>query len=473
MRQRSAVMAFLLGSLTVGATSSLTMLAACDDLTTGQDPEPPGPLLVTRLTLDDPNGDNSAGAPVFTDTSAPLDCSLDSLKNTTACTSTPFKDMYSPMMSPPTPDSGMKLRVVFNKAPLKLNGQDVESTPSTGLAASINDLQLTDPNVLQLQCDGAGCAVPPSYNSLQITGSDLSPVPTLFDYGPALQMQIFTSASMQLPMGLVTSTPDDPVRALEPGTVYHVILNPGLSGRDLDPLQFDASAMALLTFTTEVFHPIRFGIGDATDPFVTGNSCAMGSGAVTDPYIVSAIPSTMPSCTTVNPANNAALVVYLNAGVDDSVFQSTTATASIAVNGGTAMPVPVKLATNINTVLPGAGAAMCSRGNQRALYIAPTSGHWDATLASTDMAVVKVTLTGADIRDVSQAAGHPAGQGRHTLSGDVVLQATITPADIAVVPDPNNPGKYLESYPGDTSVMASGMPGMIQGAMAQQVTGCP
>src|SRR4051812_43648854 len=54
MRQRSALLAFLLGSLQVGAASSLAVLASCNDFVTGQDPEPPGPLLVTRVTLFDP-----------------------------------------------------------------------------------------------------------------------------------------------------------------------------------------------------------------------------------------------------------------------------------------------------------------------------------------------------------------------------------------------------------------------------------
>lgn len=427
MRQRSALMAFLLGSLQVGAASSLAVLASCNDFVTGQDPEPPGPLLVTRVTLFDPAGRD--GHLVFTDTSAPLNCALPELKDTVACVNSPFKDMYSPKMSPPTPDSATKLRVVFNKIPAKLNGQDVEMAPAEGLAKNLSELKLVDPSVIQLSCDTC-TGIPQSDNTLQVTGSDLSPDPTTFDYGPALQMQVLPSYDPSL----AVSIPDDPLRALEPATTYKLKLNPGLSGRNAaDKLLINDSANALLTFSTEPFTFIRSGIGDtiatgddggeddATDPYII-NSCNRGSGAVTDPILVAGSDGT---CNYVNPTNSGVLALYLNAGVDHTVFKPTTATATVTVEGSVSAPVAVMI-TNGHKVM-----GSCTRGNQRTLYIAPTSGTWAPGLAADSSAVVVVTLRGADIRDVSQAAGHPAGMGRHVLSGDVRLQATIKSSNAA------------------------------------------
>lgn len=428
MRQRSALMAFLLGSLQVGAASSLAVLGACNDFVTGQDPEPPGPLLVTRVTLLDPAGRD--GHVVFTDTSAPLDCSLAQLKDTVACVNTPFKDMYSPKMSPPTPDSATKLRVVFNKIPAKLNGQDVETAPADGLAKDLSELKLIDPNVVSLSCDTC-TGIPQSNNTLQVTGSDLSPDPTTFDYGPALQMQVLPSYDPSLGVSIA----DDPLRALEPATVYKLKLSPGLSGRNSDDkILVDDAANALLTFTTEPFSVIQSGIGDtiatgddggaddAKDLYVI-NSCNRGSGAVTDPFIIAAADG---NCNYVDPTNTGVLALYLNAGVDHSAFQAgKTVTATVAVDGGTATAVPVMI-TNGHKV-----KGACDRGSQRTLYIAPTSGTWATGLAASSTAVVLVTVRGADIRDVSQDASHTAGMGRHVLSGDVLLQATIKGSNMA------------------------------------------
>lgn len=443
MRQRSALKAFVRSALAIGAASSLTVLASCTDFLTGQDPEPPGPLTVTRLTLSNLNG-------VFTDTSAPLDCSLDELKDTPPCVNAPFKDRFSPKMSPPDPDSGGRLRVVFNKIPLLLNGKDLETTPADGsLPTDIGkDLRLIDPNVVQLQCEGSGCGVPMSYNSLDVSGSSLSPDPTTFDYGPALMMQVATSydpAVVGVDDSMNPLIPDDDLRALEPGTVYHVVLNPGLSGRNADEkLVLDARAAALLSFSTLPFQQLRFGIGDLStddsdvpktdslsDPALS-DSCVRGSGVAADPYIVAASSGSASdmSCMYKNPANNGVMALYMNAGIHSGSLLGSTATATVSVNGGADTAVPVVLSVRKDTDISMNFGQNCKGGNQRALYIAPASGKWVSTLAATDKAVVTVILRGADIRDVSQAAGH--GPGRHVLSGDVVLQATIDPTDIAI-----------------------------------------
>lgn len=436
MRQRSALTAFLVGSVKFAAASSLLGLSACLDFTTGQDPEPPGPLVVTRLTLSDPGGNNSAGAPVFTDTSSPLDCALEALKDTAECLNTPFKDIFSPKNARPTADSATKLRVVFNKLPLKLNGLDVEKVPADGLPKE-SELVLSDPNVISLECDGAGCGVPESYNSLQVNGSDLSPDPTTFDYGPALQMQVLTSYDPMdgapVPPTLPIGIPADPLRALEPGTIYRVVLNPGLSGRNpADKVLLDATAKSLLTFATEQFQVIRFGIGDFGDPdgmrpesdTRLGSACRQGSGTNGDPFIAAASADTdgMGTCVYSNLANDGVLTLHVNAGIDPSTFQPATVFATVAVDGGAATSVPVKVSLSHQSGEP----ASCDAGNQRTLYIAPASGTWEPTLAAGQIAVVKVNVRGADIRDVSQLAGHPAGMGRHVLSGDVNLQAEVT-----------------------------------------------
>lgn len=437
MRQRSALTAFLVGSVKFAAASSLLGLSACSDFTTGQDPEPPGPLVVTRMTLSDPGGNNSSGAFVFTDTSSPLDCALEALKNTAECLNTPFKDAFSPKNSPPTPDSGTQLRVVFNKLPLKLNGLDVEKVPANALPNE-SELVLSDPSVISLECDGAGCGVPESYNSLQVNGTDLSPDPTTFVYGPALQMQILTTydpTQAPVPPSLNVGIDDDPLRALEPGTIYRVVLNPGLSGRNpLDKLLLDAKAKALLTFATTQFQVVRVGIGDFGDPdgmraesdTRLGSACISGSGTAGDPFMASASVDTdgMGTCEYVNLANDGVLSLHVNAGIDPSVFQAATGFATVTVDGGAATSVPVKL--SVAHEAKAGDPTTCDGGNQRTLFIAPTNGTWESTLAAGQTATVKVSIRGADIRDVSQLSGHPAGMGRHVLSGDVTLQATVT-----------------------------------------------
>jgi len=428
MRLSSALTAFLRGSLAAGAFSGLLLLVSCADFVTGQDLEPPGPLLVTRLTLLDPRGRD--GAPIFTDTSSPLDCSLGEFKEAPACVSSPFMDRYSPKRSPPNPDSATKLRVVFNKVPLKLNGQDVEAVPESGLPMSIGELKLIDPNMIQLQCDGSGCGVPQSFNSLQVTGSDLSPDPTQFDFGPALQMEVRASYDASFD----TNIPSDPLRALEPSTVYHVVLNPGLSGRNpMDRLQLDDTARALLTFTTEPFQVVRVGIGDllttaleelgendSTDPYLAGK-CGRGRGTAAEPYVAAAAATDEKDmCTYLDLANDGVIAVHLNAPADPAAFRTQTASATVSIDGAMPTAVPVKLR---NGAAP--SCAPHPSNSQRVLYVAPTAGTWAPALSGMQAAEVRVTLRGADIRDVSQRAGHPTNAGRHVLVEDVFVRATV------------------------------------------------
>src|SRR5579872_272342 len=111
MKKRNKVFSLLAG---LGAASSVA-LVQCDDLTTGQPGEPAGPLLVSRVTfLDTTSRDTN----VFSDTAAPRDCTNGPEAQTPDCQNNPMKDTFGIKKSPPTPDSGQSMRVVFNKLPI-------------------------------------------------------------------------------------------------------------------------------------------------------------------------------------------------------------------------------------------------------------------------------------------------------------------------------------------------------------------
>ena len=128
MRKRNAQLFLLAGA---SAAAGLFMLASCNDYLTGQDGEPNGPLKVTRLTLFD-NSASRGSSSVTSDTSVPPDCTKPEVAMTQTCTNDPFKDKFGVLRSPPNPDSARRLRVVFNKAPLKLGDLDIEPVPGDG-----------------------------------------------------------------------------------------------------------------------------------------------------------------------------------------------------------------------------------------------------------------------------------------------------------------------------------------------------
>jgi hypothetical protein len=252
--------------------------------------------------------------------------------------------------------------------------------------------------VIKLECDGC-TGIPAAYTSLQLAGSALSPDPTVFDYGPALQMEVLSS----LPGFLMIA--DDPLRALEPNTTYRVAINPGLSGRNAaDKVQLDDRAKALLTFKTGPFAVASTQGADVVKADADGHDMPLGL------------------------SNSSALVVTMNAGVDHTRFQAgTVQAAEITVNGGAAMSVPVVFTNNATDPL----AMACSRGNQRRLFVAPTGGTWVNTIAMGDTVKLKVVIRGSDIRDIAQDAAHTPGLGRSSLSEDISVEATIVakPAD--------------------------------------------
>lgn len=439
MRERNAQQSFLLGA---GAVASL-MLLGCADYLTGQDGEPRGPLRVTKLTLND-LGRNRPSHGVVTDTSVPPDCDAPGASSTVQCTADPFRDTYGVRLSPPTPDSAARLRVVFNKAPLNFRGAPLEPVPAEGLPTTATPLKLADPRVITLTCqncsmDGLGnLGVPPSYNSLQLTGTDLSPDPSQYAFGPGIQMEVLATcprapvippppAPPPAPTKCQLVGPEyqtDPFRALEPGATYSVVLDPMLQGRlgdGTDNVLLDDAAKALLTFTTEAFQIITVGIGDGADNEVAGNT-DFGDGSVATPYRANLPPENPGEEEQAALDNEGALVIGLNAPSDESRFTMQTVSASVTANGAT-MSVPV----TVSTALGAAGD--CDYGNRRSVYIAPTSGSWLAAAAAD--AVVTVTIRGSEIRDLSQLPGHPAGQGVHVLAKDITVQARVLPAPAA------------------------------------------
>jgi hypothetical protein len=440
MRKSSPQKSFRLGA---GAAASLLLLG-CADYLTGQDGEPRGPLIVTKLTLND-NGLSRPSGSVITDTSVPPDCSAAEAVNLLQCTADPFKDKYGVRRSPPNPDSARILRVVFNKAPLNFKGAPIEPTPAEGLPTTATPLKLAMPGVLKLACqscsmDGQGnLGVPPSYNSLQLTGTDLSPDPSQYAYGPGLQMEVIASCPKEPAIPPPPAPPpaptkcqlagpsykSDPFRALEPGATYSVLLDPLLQGRlgdGTDNVLLDDAARALLSFTTEPFQVLTVGIGDGGDSQVAGTT-DFGDGSAATPYQAN-LAGGDPEL-----ANEGALVVGLNAPTDESRFTGQTVSATVTA-GGTTTAVPVIVSTALGA------AGDCDFGNRRSLYIAPTAGRWLAM--ATPGAVVTVTIRGGEIRDLSQLPGHPAGQGVHILGRDITIQAKLLPKSIPVpAPEPD------------------------------------
>lgn len=432
MRKRNAQRFFLLG-----ASAASLMVLGCSDNLTGQDGEPHGPLRVTKVTLNDGAHSRPSGR-VVTDTSVPPDCAAASAANLPQCTADPFKDMYGVRRSPPNPDSAFILRVVFNKAPLNLNGAPLEPVPAEGLPTNATPLKLANPNVIRLTCqncstDGAGgMGVPTSYNSLQLTGTDLSPDPAQYAFGPGLQMEVIPTcpkapvippppAPVPAPTKCQLAGPTyvtDPFRALEPGATYSVALDPMLQGRladGTDNVLLDDAAKALLTFTVESFQVLLAGNGDGNDNQVAG-STDFGDGSVAKPYLA----DTAGGKAAV--ANEGAVVISLNAPADESLFTAQTVSASVTANGST-MSVPVTISTAVGA--PGD----CDYGNRRALYVAPASGTWLPT--AMPGAVVTITIKGSEVRDLSQLPSHPAGKGVHALNKDITVSAQLLamPAD--------------------------------------------
>lgn len=360
--------------------SAALLALGCNDILTGQEPSPDGPIQVIKLTLSDPGSRDHA---TFTDTSLPdckpvqtnqIDCTQDSNRDSQVCLvcyNDVFKDMYSQFKSPPTPDSGSDMRVVFNKAPLLFNGMEMANDWDP-----VKDATTQDPgkqslaSAVKLFC--ADCSgLPALRRFLIISGSNVTFDPTTVPYGPALKMVV---------------DPTDPRSSLEAGGRYTVQLDNRISGRDGNQWAPTAEQSAILSFTTEAFKVLRVGRGDSdADTWVYGS-------AQTGSYMVAEQP------------RDGAVVLRMNASLFPGALDSISATA-IAAPGGAA--VPIKLASNVRK-----GAMGCTQDSQRMLYVYPTAGTWPTTASE-----ISIRIPAGSLFDVAQGASY--GQGKHSIGSDI------------------------------------------------------
>ena len=293
----SAFTSGLAGALAGGGLSLLAL--SCADYLTGQKEEPSGPLQITKLTLFE---NTSRDVAVFTDTSIPdcsknkdVDCTSPDSRDSVVCRvcyNDVAKDRFSPARSMPTPDSGQDIRVVFNKVPLLLDGDDLGKPEN--LAKS-----------LELSCSGCS-GLPPLNRVLQITGSGVSFDPIQAPYGPSLQLTVDRT---------------DPRSALEPGVSYQIKVNPGVAGRDGQKVDLQVPA-TLLSFQTEAFKVLQVGTGDPkTDSWVYASK-ALGDGSAENPYKLAGV------------GQNSAVALRWNASLFTEAFKPVVIKA--AINGGAA-----------------------------------------------------------------------------------------------------------------------------------------
>jgi hypothetical protein len=374
MWQRKSLLYLLLAG---GGTAMLAV--SCADYLTGQLEEPSGPLQITKLTLFDPS---SRKEPVFTDTSIPdcskspnLDCASADNRDSLVCRvcyNDFIKDKYTPAKSVPTPDSAQDLRVVFNKVPLLLDGDDIGKPENLAKA-------------LDLSCSGCG-GVPPLLRVLQITGSGISFDPTQVPYGPALQLTVDRS---------------DPRSALEPDSMYQVKVNPGVAGRDGQKVDLQAMP-SLVSFKTEPFRVLQVGSGDSKNDKWVYAATTSGDGSSANPYAVADL------------ALNGTVALRFNASLYTSALKTVTIKAQ--VNAGAAT-VDVTLGAN-NCKLSGGKYVQDSA---RVLYLIPATvdRQWPATAN-----MITAVIPASAIKDVAQTAGFPAGA--HGVAGDLVVSIKLT-----------------------------------------------
>ena len=371
------------------AGSGVTLLAvSCADYLTGQLEEPSGPLQITRLTLFDASSHNGA---VFTDTSIPdcsknkdVDCTSPDSRDSVVCRvcyNDVAKDRFSPARSMPTPDSGQDIRVVFNKVPLLLDGDDLGKPEN--LAKS-----------LELSCSGCS-GLPPLNRVLQITGSGVSFDPIQAPYGPSLQLTVDRT---------------DPRSALEPGVSYQVKVNPGVAGRDGQKVDLQVPA-TLLSFQTEAFKVLQVGTGDPkTDSWVY-SSTKLGDGSAENPYKVGVVDV---DGGLGGIGQNSAVALRWNAPLYTEAFKPVIIKA--AINSGAAT-VDVRLGAS-NCKLAGDKYVQDSA---RVLYLYPDTVDHNWPFIANEITVV---IPGGMIKDVAQTAGFPVGQ--HGPSGDIKVSIKLS-----------------------------------------------
>lgn len=360
--------------------STAFLLSGCDaDYLTGQLAEPKGPIQVLKLTLFD---STSRDAAVFTDMSLPdcskaPDCSLmdnRDLRVCHICYNDVFKDTYGPLKSPPTTDSGQDIRVVFNKAPLLLDGKELGNDYDPSKDAMTSDASKAAlGSSVKVTCSECG-GVPAMARALFISGSDVSFDPMSIPYGPSIKLSVDTS---------------DPRAALEPDSSYVVQLDNRISGRDGERWAGTADELALLKFKTEPFRILRaYGSSssDAKDEWVYKSSAGSTVYDIAD----------LPRNGAVSVRFNAPLFVGGLAGV-----------AVDAVKNGST-PIAVKLGSD-TFVNPG-----CKPKSQHELYVFPATGDWPA-----DANDLKIRIPAGAIKDAAQGGTYAAG--RHSIGSEIVL----------------------------------------------------
>lgn len=376
--------------VSLGACAGLSaalLLSGCADYLTGQLEEPKGPIQVLKLTLSDPG---SRDATVFTDTSLP-DCKMApdctkaenrELSICRICYNDVFKDRYAPHKSPPTPDSGRDIRIVFNKAPLMLDGKELGTSWDASKDATTTDaasVALRDS--VKLICTECG-GQPPMSRSLFISGSDVSFDPVSIPYGPSIQLSLFTKDSK-------SKDNTDPRAALEPDSSYTIQLASGIAGRDGEKWSGAGEQGALLKFKTEPFQILRvFGSKNSPDK---------------DEWVY----KSQPALTTFDVADqqrNGAVTLQLNA----PVFHAGLSAVMVEARRDGGALIQVGLGSNAF------GSSECKPQSQRELYVFPLTGDWPS-----DASEVKIRIPAASIKDVAQ--GGMFTQGRHSISGELTL----------------------------------------------------
>jgi hypothetical protein len=379
----------------LGGTALSVIAMSCADYLTGQLAEPDGPLLVTRLTVFD--NKLSRDIQIFTDTSLPdckqypADfCAADANRISTACRicyNDVLKDAYSVQKSPPTPDSGGDMRVVFNKIPQKWNG------------ATYSPDQVPD-GAVRLECDGC-LGVPPYKRQLDISGSTLSYDPRDIPYGPSLHLSVDRS---------------DPRSALEPDTSFRVYVDAGLADRNDNKLDWQ-SAASLLRFKTEPMKVLRIGRGDETLDSWVYASTKNGDGSTGNPYSIADL------------ARDSAIVLRLNASIHPEPLATLKLTGSIKRSDGTTGTVDVLLGTNI-WKLDGSGNLArdekggCIQASQRYLYLWPDTPDLRWPSGTVELAL---SVSGSSVKDVGQVTGFPVG--KHTLATDATVRTRLLTTD--------------------------------------------
>lgn len=380
---RSAQRGTIMGT-TIGLCAAL-LWPGCADYLTGQLEEPKGPIQVTKLTLFDAS---SRDAPVFTDTSLP-DCKMApdctkpenrELRICHICYNDVFKDRYAPHKSPPTPDSGADIRVVFNKAALQFDGKELGTDFDPAKEASASDASKALRDAAKISCAECG-GLPPLARSLFISGSDVSFDPTAIPYGPSIKF----------------SVSGDPRSALEPDSNYIVQVDSKVAGRDGERFAATPEQTTLLKFKTEPFLVSRvFGSKNSPDKdeWVYKSSPALTSFDIAD-----------------QPRGGAVTLVF-NAPVHVASLAAVTVDAR---KDGTT-PIPVTLGGDAFGASPG-----CKVKPQREVYVFPTTGDWPI-----DANEVKIRIPAGSIKDVAQ--GGTFGPGRHSIGSELVINVKFASA---------------------------------------------